>query len=80
MNPSFRAVFSKHSIEATPELLAAFGDAICALSGTDLTQDVGVDNTVRDVPWGTPWSINDIEINISQKRSKWLKKKQFVVE
>lgn len=48
-------------------------DAVAALNGVDLTVDIGVDNVVRGngVPWGTPWSMEDLHVYMAKKKVKW---------
>lgn len=48
--------------------------AVCAsLNGIDLTLDIGVDNRIRgeSVPFGTPWSINEIRSVMNKKMNRW---------
>lgn len=48
--------------------------AVCAsLNGIDLTLDVGVDNRIRgeSVPFGTPWSMDDIRSYMNKKKPRW---------
>jgi calcineurin-like phosphoesterase family protein len=69
----FRAVLENH-------FGAGFGDAVirdlldqvASLNGIDLTVDIGVDNTIRQgVPWGTPWSMDDLHNYMAKKKPKW---------
>lgn len=48
--------------------------AVCAsLNGIDLTVDVGVDNRIRGnhIPFGTPWSMDDLRAYMGKKKSRW---------
>lgn len=48
--------------------------AVCAsLNGIDYTLDVGVDNDVRGpgVPFGTPWSFDEIKAYMDKKKTRW---------
>lgn len=44
-----------------------------SLKGIDLTVDVGVDNRIRglNVPFGTPWSMDDLRTYMKPKKSRW---------
>lgn len=53
--------------KAIQELLAVCG----SLNGIDLTLDVGVDNVRPNVPFGTPWSMDDLRAHMAAKKSRW---------
>jgi calcineurin-like phosphoesterase family protein len=65
---SFQKILSC-SKETLNELL----DAVANLNGIDLTVDIGVDNRVRGplIPFGTPWSMNDLYSYMGTKKAKW---------
>lgn len=45
---------------------------VAAQNGIDMTLDIGVDNTIREnVPWGTPWSMDDLRKYMFTKLPKW---------
>lgn len=48
-------------------------DAVADNNGNSLTVDVGVDNRVRgeDVPFGTPWNMDDLRKYFFPKMQKW---------
>ena len=50
---------------------------IASTKGVDLTLDVGVDNNVRgDVPFGTPWSMDEIRDYMNKKKNRWMARKE----
>lgn len=55
--------------------------AVCAsLNGIDLTLDIGVDNRIRgeSVPFGTPWSMNDIRAYMDKKKARWFARQEAI--
>jgi hypothetical protein len=56
---------------AKNDLIQDLIDSVASLKGIDLTVDVGVDNTIRPVPWGTPWSMDDLQVYMQNKKAKW---------
>jgi calcineurin-like phosphoesterase family protein len=57
--------------------------SVCeSLKGIDLTLDVGVDNRIRgeSVPFGTPWSMDDISAYMGKKMSRWLQRQKVYKE
>jgi len=77
----------EQAISATNEALYSFPEnqlrrskvvdellAVCAsLKGIDLTLDVGVDNLIRgdSVPFGTPWSMDELRAYMDKKKPRW---------
>jgi len=53
--------------QAVNELL----DIVASMNGIDLTLDVGVDNTRKGVPFGTPWSMDDLQLYFGNKLPRW---------
>lgn len=53
--------------QAIQELLAV----TASVNGIDLTLDVGVDNVRKHIPFGTPWSMNDLHSYFGNKLPKW---------
>lgn len=43
--------------------------------GIDLTLDVGVDHIREGIPFGTPWSMEDIQSHMSKKQYAWSARK-----
>lgn len=46
-------------------------DVVASMNGIDLTLDVGVDNVRKGVPFGTPWSMNDLQSYFGNKLPRW---------
>ena len=46
-----------------------------SVKGIDLTLDVGVDNIRENVPFGTPWSFEEIDAYMSNKKIAWAARK-----
>lgn len=70
LGTDFSAILKNHNIEdqsLVDDLLAAVADQY----GGDLTVDVGVDNVRPGVPFGTPWSMDDLRAHMKQKKMKW---------
>lgn len=53
--------------QAVQELL----DIVASMNGIDLTLDVGVDNVRNGVPFGTPWSMDDLHTYFGKKLPRW---------
>jgi calcineurin-like phosphoesterase family protein len=49
-------------------------DVVASTHGIDLTVDVGVDNQIRMLPFGTPWSIEDLRTHFKSRIPKWEKR------
>lgn len=49
-------------------------DAVASVNGVDLTLDVGVDNVREGVPFGTPWSMDDLRTYMGKKKRLWEKR------
>ena len=54
--------------KALSELL----DVSASIYGIDYTNDVGVDNVRENIPFGTPWSMDDLEDHFGKRRGRWL--------
>lgn len=46
--------------------------------GIDLTVDVGVDNLRKGMPFGTPWSMEEIREHMDQKMELWNKRQETI--
>lgn len=68
-----REGFTNILSDADPEVVQKLLDKVASLKGVDLTLDVGVDNRIRgeNLPFGTPWSMDDIRAYMAPKRVKW---------
>jgi len=69
LGTDFAQVLKNHNIEdqsILDDLLAAVADQY----GGDLTVDIGVDNVRPGVPFGTPWSMDDLRTHMKQKKAK----------
>ena len=77
-NEEFTKILKKHgnyNSGLVDELLAA-----CSTTrGIDFTLDVGVDNPYRadKVPFGTPWSMEEITEYMQEKKEGWKKRNSF---
>lgn len=72
LRDKFRTIIGNHTGVADAGIVQDLLDAVAALKGIDLTLDVGVDNVVRPgVPWGTPWSMDDLHTYMGNKKTKW---------
>lgn len=73
LNEQFNQILDNHGIDKNSSIINDLLAAVASLNGIDLTLDVGVDNTVRgdSVPWGTPWSMNEIDVYMAPKKAKW---------
>lgn len=76
----FAEVLANHQVNVTKEMLRDLLDVVASENGIALTLDVGVDNTVRGdtVPWGTPWSVDEIANYMQAKKVRWDARKQKV--
>lgn len=46
-------------------------EVVASLKGIDLTLDVGIDNVRPGVPFGTPWSMDDLHDYFGKKMPRW---------
>lgn len=69
LDEEFSQVLKKHNVE-NPDLVADLLDVVAAQYGCDLTLDVGVDNVRKNIPFGTPWSMDDLREYMKQKQIK----------
>lgn len=44
--------------------------------GIDYTLDVGIDNVREGLPFGTPWSMDDLREYMGKKKDKWTERKK----
>jgi hypothetical protein len=74
----FAKVLSQYNIPENDELVNQLMDVVASTKGCDLTVDVGVDNRTRglDIPFGTPWSMDDLAKYMGEKsKDGWKDKK-----
>lgn len=69
----FGSVVERHlgKLASTPVLIQELLDVVASVNGIDLTVDVGVDNVREGVPFGTPWSMNDLRAYMAKKKVRW---------
>lgn len=69
----FYAILDKYGIDEKDEIVKELLSVCSSSKGIDLTLDVGVDNQIRGdkIPFGTPWSMDELSEYMGQKRSKW---------
>lgn len=74
LNEGFDSVLQRHGIQADSYLIEQLMNVCASLKGIDLTLDIGVDNLHRGthIPFGTPWSMDDIRSYMNGKRNRWL--------
>ena len=73
-NEGFESVLTRHDIKSDKiieELIAV----VESVKGIDLTLDVGVDNIRENVPFGTPWSFEEIDAYMGNKKIAWAARK-----
>jgi calcineurin-like phosphoesterase family protein len=69
----FRSILDKLGIsgmlqdDAIKELL----EVVASTNGVDLTLDIGVDNVRPGIPFGTPWSMDDLRDHFGKKKVRW---------
>lgn len=66
----FSNVLSKHNITNQYDLLKDLMSAATHTKGLDLCLDVGVDNIRHNVPFGTPWSMDEIRDYMNSKKNR----------
>ena len=73
LRQGFEQVVGNHFGVADPGVISELLAVVASLNGIDLTLDIGVDNVVRgkSVPWGTPWSMDDLYEYMNPKKVKW---------
>lgn len=71
LSESFSSLIKRRGIEQEG-LLEEMLEIASSLNGSQLTLDVGVDNQIRnDVPFGTPWSMDEIRSYMQTKIPSW---------
>ena len=73
-NEGFNSVLKRYGIKdenITKELLAV----VQSTKGIDLTLDVGVDHVRENIPFGTPWSMEEIRNYMQSKMTNWSARK-----
>ena len=76
---SFSSILDRHGIQAGSILNELI--TVCAsLSGSDLTLDVGVDNTRPDKPFGEPWSLESVSEVMEMKRCLWERRRALMAQ
>lgn len=75
----FTDVLKKYGIE-NGSIVEDLMQVAASVKGIDLTLDVGVDNTIRgeEIPFGTPWSFEEIVSYMDKKIDKWNLRKSFL--
>lgn len=75
----FHTILEKYGIEQKEQIVNELLSVCSSTKGVDLTLDVGVDNAVRGekVPFGTPWSMDELREYMGQKWSKWQERKSI---
>lgn len=73
LSEGFDSVLNKFGILPDNYLVQELLNVCASLNGVDLTVDVGVDNLIRgeNVPFGTPWSMDDLRLYMMNKKPKW---------
>lgn len=67
-----------HSLDddLVDEIVSNLVDVVAEQNGIDLTCDIGVDNQIRGLPFGTPWTFEDLKIYFAPKKRKWEERQQ----
>lgn len=78
----FSKIISKLNIseEDKREVVSQLLDASSLTNGIDYSLDVGVDNDRQGIPWGTPWSYDEIFSHFFKKKQKWEERKRILSE
>lgn len=78
LKEGFESVLGRHSsvlatVHEREQIIQDLLAVAASLKGVDLTVDVGVDNRIRGlhVPFGTPWSMDDLRTYMKPKKSRW---------
>lgn len=71
LGTDFASVLKNHNVGENQSLLDDLLSVVADQYGGDLTVDVGVDNVRPGVPFGTPWSMDDLRTHMKQKKMKW---------
>lgn len=70
LTQDFAGALKKHGIE-NPQLIDDLLAAVADQNGTSLTVDVGVDNVRPGLPFGTPWSMDELTAYMATKKARW---------
>lgn len=71
LHEGFASVLERHGISGNETIIQDLLKATAILNGVDLTVDVGVDNVREGVPFGTPWSMDELRQYMDAKFAKW---------
>lgn len=72
----FNKVLRKYNIDQTDAIMEDLLKVAASTKGINLTLDVGVDNQRKNMPFGTPWNMDEIHAYMAKKKSRWLERKQ----
>jgi len=67
----FLAVLKNYNVDPHNALLEDLLAVVADQNGGSQTIDIGVDNTRPNVPFGTPWSMDDLRDHMKDKKNKW---------
>lgn len=73
ISDGFNSVLEKYGIQ-DPNLTQELLNVCESTKGVNLTIDVGVDNVRENVPFGTPWSMDDLREYMKKKLPLWEKR------
>ena len=78
LSKSFLEIFANNHYVECDQIVKELLRVVASLNGADLTLDIGVDNRIRgdQVPFGTPWSMDEINQYMSKKKVKWLTRQE----
>lgn len=71
LEQGFASVLERHAVSGHESIVQDLLKATASLNGIDLTVDVGVDHVREDLPFGTPWSMDDLRQHMGGKLAKW---------
>jgi calcineurin-like phosphoesterase family protein len=71
----FQSVLLKYGVKLAEEVCSELLQVCASIKGINLTLDVGVDNVRSGVPFGTPWSMEDIRNYMLPKYNLWHSRK-----
>ena len=66
----FADVMTNHGMSLNNPLIADLLKVVASTKAVDLSLDVGVDHIRGDVPFGTPWSMEEIHEYMNRKKTK----------
>ena len=70
----FTDVLKKHGLAANQNIIQDLLKVAASTKGINLTLDVGVDNCRKGLPFGTPWSMDDVHAYMNKKKPKWIER------